>query len=205
MPFHLQVKLLRVIQDRKLQRLGGIGTIPIDARIIAATNRDLQKRVADGEFREDLFYRLNVIGLHVPPLRERPEDVPLLAAHFIRHYQERTGSAVSGISPETVVRLQSYPFPGNVRELENLIERAMILTDGTELQPRDFPIGESPGRRHRAGTLHDMEREAIIEALHRHEGHRQNAADELGITRRTLLNKINEYELDTSGWDRRTR
>ena len=100
--------------------------------------------------------------------------------------------------------MQSYQFPGNVRELENLIERAMILTDGTELQPRNFPIGEPAGRRPRAGTLRDMEREAIVEALHRHEGHRQNAADELGITRRTLLNKINEYELDTSQWERKT-
>ncbi|MBU8913447.1 MAG: sigma-54 dependent transcriptional regulator [Spirochaetales bacterium] len=204
MPLHLQVKLLRVIQDRKLQRLGGTGTIPIDARIVAATNRDLEAQVADGAFREDLYYRLNVIQLQVPPLRERPEDITSLVAHFIRRYREKTGSAVSGISPETIARLQNYRFPGNVRELENLIERAMILADGTELQPRDFPIGEPAGRRPRVGTLNDMEREAIVEALHRHEGHRQNAADELGITRRTLLNKINEYELDTSLWERRT-
>lgn len=204
MPLHLQVKLLRVIQDRKLQRLGGTGSIPIDARIVAATNRNLESQVADGTFREDLFYRLNVIQLELPPLRDRPEDIAPLATHFIRRYRERTGSAVDGISAEAVERLQGYRFPGNVRELENLIERAMILADGMELKPRDFPIGEAAVRKPRAGTLRDMERQAIIEALHRHEGHRQNAADELGITRRTLLNKINEYELDTSSWDRRS-
>lgn len=204
MPVHLQVKLLRVIQDRKLQRLGGTGSIPIDARIVAATNRDLQAQVNEGAFREDLYYRLNVIQLQVPPLRERPEDIAQLAAYFVRRYRERTRSEVIGVSPESIARLQNYRFPGNVRELENLIERAMILADGTELQPRDFPIGEPTGRKPRVGTLSDMEREAVVEALHRHEGHRQNAADELGITRRTLLNKINEYELDTSMWERRT-
>ena len=203
MPLHLQVKLLRVIQERRLQRLGGTTTIPIDARMVAATNRDLESRVKEGQFREDLYYRLNVIQLALPPLRERPEDIALLAGHFIQRYRERTGSGVSGITAEAVERLQSYRFPGNVRELENLIERAMILADGSELQPRDFPIGEPVSRTPRRGTLRDMEREAIVEALHRHEGHRQNAADELGITRRTLLNKIKEYDLDTSLWDRR--
>ena len=203
MPLHLQVKLLRVIQERRLQRLGGTTTIPIDARMVAATNRDLESRVKEGQFREDLYYRLNVIQLALPPLRERPEDIALLAGHFIQRYRERTGSGVSGITAEAVERLQSYRFPGNVRELENLIERAMILADGSELQPRDFPIGEPVSRTPRRGTLRDMEREAIVEALHRHEGHRQNAADELGITRRTLLNKTKEYDLDTSLWDRR--
>ncbi len=203
MPLHLQVKLLRVIQERRLQRLGGTTTIPIDARIVAATNRNLETRVKDSEFREDLYYRLNVIQLTLPPLRERPEDIAPLATHFIRRYRERTGSSVTGISGETIRRLQAYQFPGNVRELENLIERAMILAEDEELKPRDFPIGEPSTRPTRRGTLRDMEREAIVEALHRHEGHRQRAADELGITRRTLLNKIKDYELDTSLWDRR--
>jgi len=203
MPLHLQAKLLRVLQDRKLQRLGGTATIPIDARIVTATNRDLDADVAAGAFREDLFYRLNVIRLELPPLRERPEDIAELAGHFIRRYRDRTGSAVSGISIEAVRRLQGYRFPGNVRELENLIERAMILTEGEQLAPRDFPIGEETERPVRRGTLREMEREAIIAALHRNEGHRRRAAEELGITRRTLLNKVKEYEIDTSAFDAR--
>jgi len=203
MPLHLQAKLLRVLQDRRLQRLGGTAPIPIDARIVTATNRDLDAEVAEGRFREDLFYRLNVIRLELPPLRERPEDVAGLAAHFIRRYRDRTGSAVEGISAAAVARLQAYRFPGNVRELENLIERAMILAEGAELAPRDFPIGEVAERPVRRGTLRDMEKEAIVAALHRHEGHRTNAAEELGITRRTLLNKIKEYEIDTSMIDSR--
>ncbi len=203
MPIHLQAKLLRVLQDRKLQRLGGTAPIPIDARIVTATNRDLDADVASGAFREDLFYRHNVIRLELPPLRERPEDIAELAGHFIRRYRDRTGSTVGEISAEAVRRLQAYRFPGNVRELENLIERAMILTEGEELTPRDFPIGEANERPVRRGTLREMEKEAIIAALHRHEGHRTRAAEELGITRRTLLNKVKEYELDTSAFDAR--
>lgn len=198
MPIHLQAKLLRVLQDRTLKRLGGTSSIPIDARIITATNRDLPARVASGDFREDLFYRLNVIQLELPPLRRRPEDVAALAAHFIRRYRERTGSSVSGISTEAILRLQSYRFPGNVRELENLIERAMILADSDELGPHDFPLGGGAEKPVRRGTLREMEKEAIVAALHRHEGHRTHAAEELGITRRTLLNKVKEYEIDTS-------
>lgn len=200
MPLHLQAKLLRVLQDRRLQRLGGTATIPIDARIVTATNRDLDASVADGEFREDLFYRLNVIRLELPPLRDRPEDIGPLSAHFIRRYRERTGSDVSGISAEAVRRLQGYRFPGNVRELENLIERAMILAETSELRPHDFPLGEHEARPVRRGTLRELEKEAIVAALHRHEGHRTNAAEELGITRRTLLNKVKEYGIDTSAW-----
>lgn len=200
MPLHLQAKLLRVLQDRRLQRLGGTATIPIDARIMTATNRDLDASVASGEFREDLFYRLNVIRLELPPLRERPEDIGPFAAHFIRRYRERTGSAVSGIAAKAVQRLQEYRFPGNVRELENLIERAMILAETSELAPHDFPLGEAAARSVRRGTLRELERDAIVAALHRHEGHRTHAAEELGITRRTLLNKVKEYAIDTSGW-----
>ena len=200
MPHHLQTKLLRVLQDRRLQRLGGTATIPIDARIVTATNRDLDASVASGEFREDLFYRLNVIRLELPPLRERPEDIGPLAAHFIRRYRERTGSDVSGISAQAVQRLQGYRFPGNVRELENLIERAMILAETNELGSHDFSLGEQEARPVRRGTLRELEKDAIVAALHRHEGHRTKAAEELGITRRTLLNKVKEYGVDTSAW-----
>lgn len=202
MPPHLQIKLLRVIQERKIQRLGGTGVIPVDVRIIAATNADLETNVQHGRFREDLFYRLNVIRIHLPPLRKRPEDIPVLARHFLRTMRDRTGSQVTEFSPEALRKLQGYRFPGNVRELENMIERAVILADGPTLHPGDFPLpGDGSGQltppvaQGSAGTLKEMEREVIRTALLRHEGRRQNAADELGISRRTLLNKIKQYRL----------
>lgn len=212
MPLHLQVKLLRVLQERRIQRLGSTSSVPVDVRFVAATNADLEARVADGSFREDLFYRLNVIRIKLPPLRERPEDIPLLARHFLTTLRERTGSRVTALSPDAVRALQAYRFPGNVRELENMVERAVILADETELGPTDFDLPESDGggrsrgaaRRGPAGaggghsgrTLRDIEEEAITTALQRNEWRRQQTADELGITRRTLLNKIKEYGLE---------
>ncbi len=200
MPMQLQVKLLRVIQDRKIQRLGGTGVIPVDVRIIAATNADLEQRVADGRFREDLFYRLNVIRIHLPPLRDRPEDIPVLARHFLRVMRDRTGSQVTEIAPEALRKLQSYRFPGNVREMENMIERAVILAESETLHAADFTLPDANGtaavQQSPVGTLKDMEREMIHTALLRHEGHRQNAAEELGISRRTLLNKIKQYKIE---------
>jgi two-component system, NtrC family, response regulator AtoC len=198
MPLPLQVKLLRVLQDRRIQRLGATTSIPIDIRLIAATNADLKQRISDGSFREDLFYRLNVIHLHLPPLRERPEDIPVLVGHFLGKLRGRGGVSVSGIDTEAIRMLQSYPFPGNVRELENIVERAAILTDSETLRAADFaflsggPVTADPEP---AGSLRDLEKRAIIAALRRHEGKRQATSDELGITRRTLLNKIKEYGL----------
>jgi two-component system response regulator AtoC len=219
MPLHLQVKLLRVLQERRVQRLGSTRAVPVDVRFIAATNVDLESRVADGSFREDLFYRLNVIRIKLPPLRDRPEDIPLLARHFLSTMRERTGSEVTGITPEGMRALQAYRFPGNVRELENMIERAVILSETRELGPADFdlpapgavsgagdggPATRDGGRGSTGGhgtatghTLRELEREAIREALQRNEGHRGNTAAELGITRRTLLNKIKEYGIET--------
>ena len=201
MPMQLQVKLLRVIQDRKIQRLGGTGVIPVDVRLIAATNADLEQRVSDGRFREDLFYRLNVIRIHLPPLRERPEDIPVLARHFLRVMRDRTGSQVTEIAPDALRKLQSYRFPGNVREMENMIERAVILADGETLHSGDFSLPDGNGSAATgtgvSGALKDMEQQMIRTALLRHEGHRQNAARELGISRRTLLNKIKQYRLDS--------
>jgi two-component system response regulator AtoC len=207
MPLPLQVKLLRVLQDRRIQRLGATSSIPIDIRLIAATNADLEERITVGSFREDLFYRINVIHLHLPPLRERPEDIPLLAGYFLGKLQGRGGITVSRIEPEALRLLQSYHFPGNVRELENVVERAAILSDGEALTAADFAflgagtgggpgdLGQSPQVRPAAGTLRQLERDAIVAALRRHEGKRQAASDELGITRRTLLNKIKEFGL----------
>ncbi|MFQ3621474.1 MAG: sigma-54 dependent transcriptional regulator [Spirochaetales bacterium] len=217
MPIHLQVKLLRAIQERKIQRLGGTGFIPIDVRIIAATNRNLEERVKAGTFREDLFYRLNVIRFHLPPLRDRTEDIPLLALHFLEKIRKTVGGKAKRFAPEALHALQQYPFPGNIRELENLIERACILAEDEVIQPKDLGIfldnnlvgPETEADRRieeelsppkvesiitKGGlSLKDLEKKAILEALAKHRGNRTRAAEDLGITRRTLLNKIKEY------------
>ena len=204
LPLHLQVKLLRVLQERKVQRLGSLKGTPIDVRVVAATNRDLEKEVQDGRFREDLYYRINVIRVRLPPLRERREDIPLLAGAFLLRFSSDMGRKVEGLSGEAIELLLRHDFPGNVRELENAIERACILTDSSLLQPRDFDfiasrskVPASPGGG--AVTLEEMEKRVIIEALGRNANHRERTATELGITRRTLLNKINEYKLEGMG------
>ena len=207
MPLHLQVKLLRVLQDRKIQRLGSTIALPIDVRIIAASHRNLGQLVKEGRFREDLLYRLNVISLHIPPLRERPEDLAALVAHILDRHA-RSGISRS-ISPDALAALAAYPFPGNVRELENMLERALILCEGDMLRTRDFGLGgagnpSSPqaavhpqsDRAPPAGSPLDLiERWAIMRELEHQGGRRQATADNLGISRRTLLNKLNEYGL----------
>ncbi len=197
MPLHLQVKLLRVLQDQGLRRLGGSRIIPVDVRIIAATNKDLDSMVKRGDFREDLFYRLNVARLRVPPLRERPDDIPDLLAHIIEKLNVRMGKTIRQVSPDALRLLKSYSYPGNVRELENIIERAFIFSssDTIETAAIDIPTGTRPT--FEPTTLKALERNAIEKALHRWEGNRTRAAEELGITRRTLLNKIKDYHLDS--------
>lgn len=197
-PIHLQVKLLRVLQDLKIQRLGGTQTIPVDARIIAATNRNLQKQVKDGKFREDLFYRLNVIQLKLPPLRERKDDIPKLIGHFLKKYNRVMGKAIQGLDPESLRVLQNYAFPGNVRELENMIERMVILADSDTIVAKDLalPMEARPPIKTHQGTLADVEKELVIATLRRWEGNRTHASKELGITRRTLLNKIKEFGIE---------
>ena len=204
MPLPLQVKLLRVLQERRIQRLGSSTTQAIDVRVLAATNASLEDRVADGSFREDLFYRLNVIRVELPALRDRREDIPTLAEFFLHRLRARAASPVSALEPDAVRALMAYHFPGNIRELENLIERAMILADSDSLGARDFDLGRAGTHassfRYRSehGTLNlkELERSTILECLQRNEWKRQTSADELGITRRTLLNKIKEYGLD---------
>jgi len=197
MPMHLQVKLLRVLQERKVQRLGGTQPIPINARIVAATNKALEKQLAEGKFREDLFYRLNVIRIEVPPLRERRSDIPPLAGYFVEKLNQQMGRKVRGFEPEALARLSAYSFPGNVRELENVIERAYILCSGDMISARDLGEPFSQGQRSpRSGRLRDQERELIAKTLARHGGNRTHAAEELGISRRTLINKIKEAGLD---------
>lgn len=209
LPLHLQVKVLRVIQERKVLRLGASHGIPIDIRLVAATNRDLEKEVAEGRFREDLYYRLNVIRIHMPALRARAGDVSILAGYFLKKTAGELGRGVEGISSDALGALESYPFPGNVRELENAIERAVILAEGLTLEPRDFSLGDSRGTPLRKGegleyfatprSLAEIEKAAIEAALRRHGYHREKSAAELGITRRTLLNKVKEYAIEVPG------
>ena len=206
MPLSLQVKILRVLQDRKITRLGGTAAMPINARIIAATNKDLEQRVRDGVFREDLFYRLNVVRIVIPPLRERREDIPLLAAGILKRLNRQMGHKVTGFSADALALLCSHEFYGNVRELENILERAVIFSSGDEIQSDDLDLRGSVSLHTQskeepklsdaeAKSLKDVEIDAIIRALHRWEGNRTRAAEELGISRRTLINKIAEYDL----------
>jgi len=201
LPLHLQVKLLRALQERKVQRLGGVQGIPVDARIVAATNRDLEAMVREGRFREDLYYRINVIRIVLPPLRARIGDVVPLAEYFIRRLSGAMGRRVEGLSAEARSLLEGYRFPGNVRELQNAVERALILSDKPVLEAGDFQFfaPAAPGaeaaesRDPGTGTLADLERRAILAALDRNSGRREQTARELGITRRTLLTKLKEY------------
>ena len=206
LPLHLQVKLLRVIQERKVRRLGGLQGIPIDARLIAATNRDLEDEVRTSRFREDLYYRINVIRIRMPPLREREGDRALLAGFFLKKLSAELGRKVEGISAAALGLIESHAFPGNVRELENAVERALILAEGPILEARDFQFfipGASDGSiesgSEAPASLAEIEARAIAAALARHGYHREKSAAELGITRRTLLNKIKEYGLEIPG------
>ncbi len=197
MPVHLQIKLLRVIQERKIQRLGSTHNIPINVRILSATNKPLEEQIKNGLFREDLYYRLNVIRIALPPLKERNEDIPLLVGHFIKKFSRKIGKSIQGIEPEAVEALQNYRFPGNVRELENIIERAIILTKTETITLKNLDIIPSTSQTPmKKGTLAEMEKQAILDSLRRWEGNRTHAAKELGINRRTLQNKLKQYGFD---------
>ena len=149
LPADVQVKLLRVLQEREFERVGGAETVKVDVRVVSATHRDLEQQIAAGEFREDLYYRLNVFPITLPPLRDRPGDIPMLCEHFIQKYAQTIGKRVRGVDPGALASLASYPWPGNVRELENVIERGMILARGTELTAADLEFSRRPGRRRR--------------------------------------------------------
>jgi len=196
MPIHLQAKLLRVLQEGEIDRVGGRYPIRVDARIIATTNMEVAKAVADGQFRKDLYYRLNVIPIRIPPLRHRPEDVAALAQHFIEKYNRIHGRRITGVASEAQRRLQSYPWPGNVRELENVIQRAVLIASGAELTVDcllfdcDAPQCQSPVE---LMTIGEMEKLMIGRALDSVQGNRTRAAEILGISVRTLRNKLQEY------------
>lgn len=198
MPLAMQVKLLRAIQEREVQRVGGDATLKVDVRIIAATNRDLRREVEEGRFREDLFYRLNVVNVLVPPLRERVEDIPILADRFLCHFAEKNGKLVKGFTPAAMDRLLKYAWPGNVRELENTVERAVVLLMGEYVGERELPPallevrddGPAPKYDSATMTLEDMERAAVQEAVEQCGGNKSEAARRLGITRKTLQTKL---------------
>ena len=197
----MQVKLLRVLQEGELQRVGGEQTISVDVRIIAATNRDLEQEVENGNFREDLYYRLNVVTLEVPPLRERQGDVELLVDFFVKRFAEKNRRTVDSITSDCLRQLTSYHWPGNVRELENAIERGVILMRGEHLTEKSLPLQvqkyfEKSGEQipSRPATLQEAEKELIKQTLKETEGNKSEAARRLGITRKTLLNKLQRYE-----------
>ncbi len=204
----VQVKLLRVLEERAFERVGGDATQEVDIRLIAATNRDLHARVAEGKFREDLYFRLDVVRIDLPPLRERAEDVPLLCDRFVREFSDRNGKAVDGITAEAVGLLMAYRWPGNVRELRNTIEKMVVLARGPKLTPRDVPPNirqeaQQAGVDGRGGgvllppgavdSLAEAEKAMILRALRKHHDNRTQAAAELGISRRTLHRKLNAY------------
>ncbi len=202
LPLELQVKLLRVIQEREFKRVGDTRTITVDVRLIAATNRDLAQAVNEGIFREDLYYRLNVIPIVLPALKERAEDIPLLATHFLMKYAKEANPAIAGISKEAMRLSLEYDWPGNVRELENVIERAVILAHGPQILPEDLPAhvhARKAPAHHAAGcqrpTLESLERDYIATVLQETGWHRMKAAHILGIDRRTLYRKIRIYRL----------
>jgi two-component system response regulator HydG len=204
----MQAKLLRVLQEKEIQRVGGEETLKVDVRIIAATNKDLEKEVAEGNFREDLFYRLNVMPLHVPSLRKRQEDIPLLAQHFLRKFADKNRKEIKGFVPMAMDMLVNYSWPGNVRELENAIERAVILATGDHITENQLPLNitesypDFEAQPAGAGpimdgthSLEDIEKEAILAALKSSNGNKAKAARRLGITRKTLHNKLKSYGL----------
>ena len=204
----MQAKLLRVIQEREIQRVGGEETLSVDVRILAATNRNLEEEVKNGKFREDLFYRLNVVALRIPPLRERQDDIPLLAQHFLEKYAEKNHKQVKGFSALAMDMLLKYAWPGNVRELENAIERAVILLPDEHITEKELPSTITEAYAEKSDwvappppvaanrPLEEVEREAILATLEDSGGNKSETARRLGINRKTLHKKLKDYGID---------
>jgi len=204
-PLPTQVKLLRVLQERTFERVGGNETLKVDVRILAASNRDLKQRIAEGFFREDLYYRLNVVTIEIPPLRDRPSDIAELATFFLRRYADENGKRIDSLSDDALSALGAYAWPGNVRELENAIERAVVLSDGSRIEARHLPASISavsvqdalpriPG-----STIYDLERYAILRTLEACKGSTSKAATILGISPRKIQYKLHEYQSEPVG------
>ncbi|MCU0589583.1 MAG: sigma-54 dependent transcriptional regulator [Syntrophobacteraceae bacterium] len=195
-PLHLQSKLLRVLQESEVDRVGGKKPVRVDVRVIASTNLSLEETVKSGQFRKDLYYRLNVIPIKIPTLRERPEDLTLLCRHFIDKYNRMHRCTVDGLDPQALKALKGHPWPGNVRELENIIQRAVLLAQKGKLAPEHLILEESPiepGTEIDLMPISEMEKRLIFKALSSFSGNRTRAAEILGISVRTLRNKLHEY------------
>jgi two-component system response regulator HydG len=205
MPLNMQTKLLRVLEDRKVVRVGGEKEIPLDVRVIAATNENLSVQVEEKQFREDLFYRLNVVHINMPALNKRQSDIPLLAETFLEKSAKKNRKDIKGFSPEAMAKLTSYSWPGNIRELSNSIERAVILAKNEYIEAGDIVTGETysssvpedlKSEDFRVESLKEIEKKAIINTLEAMGNNKSAAARELGITRKTLHKKLNEYKID---------
>ncbi|MCU7905338.1 MAG: sigma-54 dependent transcriptional regulator [Candidatus Thiodiazotropha sp. (ex Epidulcina cf. delphinae)] len=204
LPLHMQVKLLRAIQEKHIRPVGGRQEIPVDARIISATHKDLAQLVERGDFRQDLFYRINVIELPIPPLRSRVEDIPLLSQHFLTRIARESGEKKYQLSPEALDKLKGYRFPGNIRELENILERSVTLLEGSDLEADDLhlPVTQKDGQPSASNTrplgdkMEQVEREAIIEALEETRWNRTAAAKKLGMTLRSLRYRLEKFGIE---------
>lgn len=203
MPLGLQAKLLRVLQEREVERVGGRTLLPLDVRVIAATNRNLEKWVAEGRFRDDLYYRLNVFPLEIPPLRDRPGDIPALARHFLKRHEIIAGRSGFALSDAALAELTGYDWPGNIRELGNVLQRAMILAPGAEIGPEHLMLPRTSAQvqfnpvsasvRPAEAGLKDVERDTILTALRRMQGSRRKTAEALAMSERTLRHKLKQY------------
>ena len=207
----MQVRLLRVLQERVFEPLGSVDSVSADVRVIAATNRRLETLVEEGSFRQDLYYRLNVIRLELPPLRDRREDIPLLVDHFIARFNRAQGRSVAGVSDEVLTVLMGHRYTGNVRELENILEHAFVLCRGDIIELQHLPkelVPDSATKKLRVppgSTLQEIERIYITDALRRNHGNRNAAARELGIHPSTLFRKIRTLDIDVPDQDGRSR
>jgi transcriptional regulator with GAF, ATPase, and Fis domain len=224
LPMEVQIKLLRTLQEREFERVGGNETIKVDVRVVSATNRNLEKMIEDGDFREDLYYRLNVFPINLPPLRDRLDDLPVLLGHFITKFARQMGVAVSPVTADAVAKLREYNWPGNVRELENIVERAMILARGTPLAAQHLDFGRRAQSSNQSGPvpsittqapsapvavpgasdegkslaerLLDSERKEIVAAVEKSRGNIASAARTLGINRSTLYYRLRKHGLE---------
>jgi len=192
-----QTDLLRVLQEREIVRVGGNQTIKVDFRCVAATNKDLEKLIDEGHFRPDLFYRLNVFRIELPPIRDRKDDIPLLVNHFVAKFSQQMNKRINRVAPPAMYLLQQYPWPGNVRELENAVERAMVVATEPELREQDFILKPRNGDKPEGKTLEDMEKVHILRVLEECGGNQTRAAEVLDIDRVTLHNKLKKY-----GWSK---
>ena len=214
MALSTQAKLLRVLQEREFERLGGSRTIKVDVRIVAATNRNIEEAIAKGEFREDLYYRLNVVSMQVPPLRERKDDILPLARHFIDRYALEMKKDIRGIDPAAVRTLKRYTWPGNIRELENSMERAVLMAEERFIRLEDLNLSGIDGSGEGSGSaislklppggieLEELEKQAILEALRVNNWVQKDAAAFLGISSRVMNYKVSKYVIKNARWSK---